>query len=367
MKQNDFGGISPISISSAPNVVRPLDNEEILERRGENAVLVQMIPCPCPDSKKTPDCKACYGGYIRTFQEFKEIVKETVAMQGIRGNRIYPRYYPIVSVQELTLTKNGEITPIEWAEINNQYIQLPGQNLLSYWNTIQISYRARMTEELTIEAKASNESRVKILGLENKQVILRVVDCYSESGDEPIGFMFDSILFKKRISGLIRVKVEVINTIKLAYREAKIDPANITPGNLKYQEGDIELTTSQGYKVSEGDIVTLLKYYLTADSYISWQEGETDFLPFGPVKEILRVFSKENDKIVEHFSGTDFVLMNQDKILWLKEKPRNGYSIRYSYHPSYRIQNFGAGGGNEDKNAPRTYIARPIPSWRSFQ
>ena len=367
MNRNDNGGSHPTIINQSPNVIRPIQNHELIDRRGEDAILLQLLPCPCPDSKKTPDCKYCYSGFIRVFQESLDIEDELINMDGIKGSSIYPRFYPIKSVNKIQLTLDGNTSDLPVSSINYDHIKLSDQTSLKYWNTVKASYKVDLIEKETVEIKGNGLLKLP-LKLKNK-IIVGIEDYFCEDDTiKPVGFNFDSLLFDKpTLDKFIRVKVKVITPIRIAYQTTKIDVGKTPNANLKVDVGDIDITLNHNYKVAEGDIITFLSMYLNANSRINYYPTKTDYLPYAPVKEIFHVFGIYNQKIKEYKEGIDFILESNEKIRWINEKPLDGYSIRYSYHPSYRIQNTGEGGGLENRNVVRTYHAKPVNSYRSFQ
>jgi hypothetical protein len=361
------GGKPPLSIPGAPNVVRQFDNSEMISRRGEDALVVQMLPCPCLEEQKKPDCPFCFSGFIRYFQDFIEVTDESANMEQVASNQIYTRFYPIKEVSKITLFQDRQSKPLPIKSIKEKYIELPDNHNLKYWNKVLITYRAINLEEITIEGNGNNDFRV-ILPIGNR-IIVGIKDYYSESGLTPIGFTFDSLLFSERSRDIsFKVILTTVPPTKVLYRIAKVEKEKTQKASIKLETGDIEIGFGDSDKVTEGDIVTLLKMYFTTSNYIRPNKNvDWDYIPFAPVKEIFTVFSKTDRGLVEHKQGTDFILESQEKIRWLTPRPDSGYTIRYSYHPSYRLQNSGEGGGNENRLSPRFFVGKPVPSYRSFQ
>lgn len=367
MSRQFEGGKPAVSMPGAPNVLKSFDNSETINRRGEDALIVQMLPCPCPEEKKTPDCKFCYSGYIRYFQDFIEVTDEPANMQAIQSNQIYTRFYPIKEVSKLTLYLDREVKELPIKSIQERYIELPENLNLKYWNRVLITYKALSLEEITLDGVGNNDFRV-VLPLQNK-IIVGIKEYYSPSGINPTGFMFDSLLFAERSKDItFRVTLVTVPPTKVLYRTAKIEKGKTDKAGIRLDTGEVEIGFTNSDKVAEGDIVTLLKMYFVTSSYIRKSKNiDWDYIPYAPVKEIYNVFSKNNSGIVEHKQGVDFILESQEKIRWLVPKPEDGYTIRYAYNPSYRLQNSGEGGGNENRLSPKFFVGKAVPSYRSFQ
>lgn len=361
------GGESPLNIPGSPNVVKTTGPEELIERRGESAIHISLMPCPCPEEKKIPDCPYCFNGFIKTYQEFKEINNELVSMEGVKKNSILPRWIPLHSVQELYYLENNKTIELSIDRLEPDKIILKQDSNLKYWNAVYISYRAKSIEEKQGSIDLNSPVRRVVIDTDNT-VIISVKEIYSEDKKEfikPIGFGYKSISFSSPVAGKLNYTILVLTPIKVAYHTVEQSPGFTEQSRLKLDTGEVKIVIPHGQKIIEGDIITLLTMYFTKSEYIKYKPGEYDFLTYAPVKEIFKVFSRGSSGIIEHKQGEEFDLISEDRVKWHVDKPKDGFSVQYSFHPSYRIQNTGE--GDENTNKPRTYSGKFVSNYRSLK
>lgn len=360
------GGVTPFSIQTKPNIFSPLRNEELLERRGESALWYRMSPCPCPQSERVPDCKFCYEGEIRTFQE-DLVIEEEIAWK-VDGNRLYTRYAPIESVQELKLFHRGEEKYLVPIKHTDSFIEIEEQ--LSYYHQVQIQYTVKLVESIQIEFMGNNEFETP-LDLKSK-FIIGVEELYSVSSDDiPIkinwkSFTLDSILLDNRSHGLYRAKVRVVNPVKIAYKTFSIEKRKGLPNSLiELPDGEMVAVMGAGYRMGEGDVITLLKSTQRHSQFVEFRPGDMDRMPYSPIVSVDTIITKEQNGFRRYKYGEDFLIFGDNRILWVTDKPRAGYTIIYDYHPSFRVTSFMEGGSGEDRSKPRQFKMKAIPSLHS--
>jgi hypothetical protein len=358
------GGVTPFPIQTKPNLFTPLRNEELLERRGESALWFRLSPCPCPQSERVPDCKFCLDGEIRTFQEDLEVVEE-IAWK-VDGNRLYTRYGPISSVDKLTFFHRGEERKLTPLRIESEYIEVAEQ--LEYYHQVQIDYKVKLVETIQVEFRGNNEFEVFPLQGQSKYLI-GIEELYRLSNAEsvPVKWMshtLNSIFFKDRTTATYRGKIRVINPVKVAYKTFSLDKRKGLPSSLiELPDGEVMAVMGSGYRMGEGDIITLLKSTNRHSQFVEFKTGDVDRLPYSPIASIDTVLAKDGNGLRTYKLGEDFVIFGDNRLRWISDKPRSGYTIIYDYHPSFRVTGFMEGGSGEDRAKPRQFKMKAIPSF----
>ncbi|MCG6170248.1 hypothetical protein [Leptospira sanjuanensis] len=365
MRRSGKGGQTPFSITTKPNVLTPLTNEEMIDRRGESALWFRLTPCPCPVEERIPDCRFCFEGWIRSFQETLEISEELAYK--VEGNKVYTRFAPIREVDSAILISRETHKPLSIKRIHDEFIEV--EETLKYWNSVLLKYKVSMLEEIYLEGICENEYEVfpkMPLG-----AIAHVLEAYSApEGQEPekldvTGNTFNSVVFARRVSGLVRLKVSFFNAVKVGYKTYRAEPDSrkIFSGSQNtFFDGDLMGVIGAGYRMGEGDIITLLVSTLRHSEFIPFQNSTLDTVSYSPIQNIDQVVSKGRNGLIYHKRGKDFILFGDSKIQWLTDKPRNGYSIIYDYHPTFRVSGFLEGGSGEDRDKPKIFKMKPIPN-----
>lgn len=359
------GGVTPFPIQTKPNLFTPLRNEELLERRGESALWFRLSPCPCPQSERVPDCKFCLDGEIRTFQEDLEI-EEEIAWK-VDGNKLFTRYGPISEVNKLTFFYRGQNKNITVKNIYPDYIEIAEQ--LEYYHQVQIDYKVKLVESIQIEFQGNNEFEVFPL-LGGNKYLIGIEELYKVNPDGSTSnfsyrsYTLNSIFFSERTTGTFRGKFKVINPVKVAYKTFSLEKRKGLPSSLiELPDGEVMAVMGSGYKMGEGDIITFLKSTHRHSQFIEFKTGDIDKLPYSPIATIDTVVAKDKNGLQNYKLGKDFVIFGDNRVLWISDKPRSGYTIIYDYHPSFRVTGFMEGGSGEDRSKPRQFKMKAIPSF----
>lgn len=362
MNKVGLGGSSPFAIPMRPNIITPLTPDETMERRGESVLHFRFKPCPCPPSDRNPDCKikGCYDGHVRDFQKTALIVEES--SYKIRGHEVFTRYSPIEAIEKAEVMGTPK-EELHVTEIFDDHFHVSAE--LEYWRSVAIDYRVKTIIEIVIEVEGENEYRLILPGMD-KRILVEVDAVYRRGINEPLDFIghdLTSIYFKERMNGSFNVKCKISRPFKIGYKTWTVDQSKTEPAKLNAQSGDLVVVVPTYFNLGTGDIITLLYSSLRHSQYVPFKEGNTDRLPYAPVKYIESLHSKENGKIVEKEWGKDFIVYGFDRLYWLTEKPRDGYSISYDYHPSFRVSEKIEGEGGEDRHKPKQFICKPISSF----
>ncbi|TGK41246.1 hypothetical protein [Leptospira andrefontaineae] len=364
MRKSGLGGETPFPISTKPNMFTPLSNEELLTRRGESALWYRLSPCPCPSGEKVPDCPFCFEGQIRTFQSELEI-QEEVSWK-VTGNQVWTRYAPISQIEEAILVTRGERKPLQIKGIFDEYFTI--EENLKYWNVVDLKYKVSMVEEISVEAIGVNE--FTLFPKLPQGMIVEVLEAYKILEDgvplrvQPIAFSLNSVTFSERTNGLYRLKVKFFSPIKIAYRTFNLDnKRGFEKSQIQFQDGEIMGVIGSGYRLGQGDIFTLVKSTLRQSEFVQVTNKETDRISYSPIAYIDSVISKGRNGLVTHIKELDFIQLGDSKIKWLRDKPKNGYTVIYDYYPSFRVTGFIEAGSGEDRPKPRVFKMKPVSSF----
>lgn len=367
MRKKGPGGFTVFSPSIRPNTFSPVGVEDTIERQGESVFWFRMQPCPCPQEQRTPDCAFCMDGQVRTFQRTRLIDQERVVEPN--GCVLAPRYAPVRKVVKATWFKENP-QDLTVQRINEDGTIQIAENL-KHWHAVDLTYEVDLIEEETVEGQGTGDYFVK---LPAAGVIVKAVEVFQQAPGqeaferiEPIGNTFDSLVFDRRIFGRIRAKVEVFPPVKIGYRTFDVEKGRTEWGGLTAETGELELIVPNSLLFGEGDIVTFLTSELRASHSVKFHPGTDDRMMFTPIVAVENVFGFEaglqSKRMREYREGEDFIILSAARIRWLRDKPQDGYTIMYRYHPSFRIQSHVEGSGGMDRRLPRQYRARPASTY----
>lgn len=363
MRKSVLGGSTPFSITTKPNVLTPLTNEEMIDRRGESAIWYRLTPCPCPQEERVPDCKFCFDGLVRTFQDELEISEEMAYK--VERNKIYTRYAPISEIVSATLISRETFKPLTVKRIHDEFFEV--EEDLKFWNSVLLKYKVKMEETLTVEGYGENEyvlfPKLPLGAITGVEEVFHIPQDSEPEEVEFSGFTFKSVVFPKRTNGLFRLKLKFQHPVKVAYKTFRVDSDArkiFDRSQITFQEGELMAVIGGGYKLGEGDLLTFLVSTLRHSEYIPYQPGNYDILSYSPIMNLDCIFSKGKKGLITHKKDEDFILFGDSKIKWITDKPRNGYSVIYDYHPTFRINGFIEGGSGEDRDKPKIFKMKSI-------
>lgn len=359
MRRVGRGGFTVFSPTIRPNVFSPVGVDDLLERHGESALWTRLQPCPCPSEERLPDCRLCLGGYVRSYQETTLIEAELCRAD---GHILFPRYAPVRRVVNAVRLSEGPL-PLTVKAIRETEIEVA--ETLKDWHAVNLTYEVSLAEWRELEANATGERRVRF----TVDGAITAVDrlFVGDRELEPMGFTFDSVLASERLFGPVRARVRVYPYIKIAYRTFELEADRKTERTRLIAEGgEVELTVANSYFLGEGDILTLMTAEVRAAQYIPFTAGDTDLVSYAPITRILNCVARTptttGERLTEYQEGEDFEILSNERIRWLGDKPRTGYSLLYGYHPSFRIGGAVEAAGGMDRRLPRKYRGRAASS-----
>ncbi|MCB1305055.1 MAG: hypothetical protein KDK37_12285 [Leptospiraceae bacterium] len=362
------GGFTVFNPTIRPNVFSPVGVEDLIDRRGESALWFRMQPCPCPVASRTSDCLVCFNSHVRSFQESVLIENERVQAD---GHSLFPRFAPVRKVNRTEWLGPGEGRPLTVDKIDPTRVLV--KEMLEEWSAVFIDYEVDLIEAQTFDKiRVHNDIFVQI----PTDAIIIGIEGVWESGDEDVdgrpldytGFGFHRITLKERFTGLVNVRLRLFRPIKIAYRTMDVGHKRTERAALPFESGEIEIIVPNSYLMGEGDIITFLTTTVRHSMYIEAKPGQVDRIAYSPVVELINCYSKArddkgNDRILQHTIGQDLILESSDRVRWLTDKPRGGYTLMYSYNPSFRIQEETTVAGGMDKRLPRQYRAKAASSY----
>lgn len=364
MKRTGQGGYSPFNIPTRPNAFTVLKPDEVIERRGESALIYRYKPCPCPQIERIPDCKiiGCSGGNIRTFQE-TALIDEEVSWK-VNGNYVHTLYSPIDTVEKIEVYVSGKPRTLEVLEVENDKIKV--SETLEYWRKVNLRYRVKMFSEIILTDKVILPVRYYIPPLDSKYAMVDVIEAYANKKNiMPLisGKDMKGIYFQENIYGDITLKISIMSAVKLGYHSWNDNKEKSEQGKFVFDSSELQVVAPTYVQLSEGDVVSFLVSAIQTSQYVPFKTGNDDYLTYSPIKTVESIHVKENGKIVEKKKGIDYSVFRQDRIRWITPKPLSGYSVTYEYHPTYRVTARIEGEGSEDRRKPFMYTLKAVSSF----
>ena len=334
-----LGKDSPVVLSlGKPNY------EAMLARHGQDVRWMTAKKCTCvlENGKPDPRCKKCNGsGEIYDYQ--KEVI-ETVRIRVIHGIAELPQENIGCEIIRAYDNLGVNFTPVQMG----QYIEFenPKRKLIN-GETIDIVIKQATTTEIEESAlEYTGNGFYRVPGALADRSTLEGVD-YQAPGDitevdtvlDDEGKEIDILEFRN-------------NTILLNDKEARrplkafgikylkpyrffVLSQNLNDEDealLKLHQGDAVSTFQYKYKVSEGDIITVLSGANVRKTVIK----RSDILPDYFISGVLYLANSKR----EFTEGADFIIAGTNKFHWLCDDPPvsgENISVTYEYYPTYRV------------------------------
>ena len=365
------GGTTPFSPTPRPNVFSQIGANDMIERVGEQALWFRMQPCPCPPMKRIPDCTLCLSGEVRSFQRTRLIESEQAY---VVGSRLYTRWGPIekaISAVRRSGRDRGRNLKIKRIGHDSTGWYIEVDERLEYYAATSVTYEVAMIQPRHIEGELDNSSvldpgaiadgwylaGVRNLAIDGKEL---VVDGHLADKEKMVSVNLSKIFLSGRMSGEYRAELETVSSIGIAYRTADVSFSKSSRGSISLEQGQVEIITPSDIILGQGDIITFLTTRARIAHYVGYTTKRYDYLAFSPVAEIDNITARyrltdgsETLRTLEQ--DVDYRLVSRERIEWLTDKPPGGYSVLYTYHPSYRILPGYTGSGGLNRNTPRQY------------
>jgi len=361
-----LGRNSPVVLSLGKS-----NYEAMLDRHGQNVrwMIAKKCTCVLETGRVNPKCKKCNAsGEIYDFQ--KEII-DTIRIRVIHGVAELPEENIGCEIIRAYDNLGVNYNPIQMG----QYVEFENpKRMLSNGETIDLVIKQATTteiEEAILERIGNGFYRVPN-ALANRST-LEGVD-YRAPGDiTDIGSVLDNDgkeidIFEFR-NDTVRLDDKDVSFPIKAFGIKFLKPyrffvlsQNLNDEDealLKLHQGDAVSTFHYKYKVSEGDVITVLSGANTRKAVIKRRpSGYDDILPDYFVSGVSYIANSDR----EFIEGKDFIIVGANKIHWICDfQPAEGdnLSVTYEYYPTYRVhKSIAQLRTSEDQRIPRKAVLK---------
>lgn len=352
----------------------------LISRHGQYVRILESRKCPCvkEDGHPSNGCKKCRGeGEVYHYQ--RELLETDEINHVTQTNRckIEPYRVPLlrpVRVERLLPSKIGGIEPYDIESYDSNSIIIKTDHPPRRYHAIRLSYYFDrydyiQGEQLIRSKKVNTLFKAPSVLLDPKYLhsqhievsgdIVLIEKLYSDTK------IYTNYEYSKNLI-FIHGNIPDNEIIYADYYYAK--PAQVIPSKMDNSEeivqkairlpmGELNIGLEPWWDIGRGDLITFLMTEYIHDEIIT-HSGTTDKLSQFDVSSLpSQIYSKEN----VFDEGSDYFLFNYRYVLWFGRKPMIGekYSIRYKYHPTYRVGNQEAEPNNLDsKQFPKVVRAK---------
>jgi hypothetical protein len=354
----------------------------MIQRHGLYVRILESRKCPCIKEDGHPDnsCTKCRGeGEIYQYQ--RELLETDELNYVTMQNRckIEPYRIPLlrpISVERMLPERQGGIReyPVESFDGENIYIAAEHppapyyQMRLSYYFD---RYDYIQGEELTQNAVVPEIFKSEAVTLESQYIhaqhievsgdIVSIERLYSDTQEyTSFSYSKNMIIIEGNIASGERVYADMYYA----------SPARAIPSRMEYSDnevqktmrlpmGELSLAVDPWWNVGRGDLFTFLMVEFIQDEVIT-HSGISDRVSQFDVSNLPSQIQSETDTFK---NGTDYILFGYREIRWIGKKPSVGdkYSVRYRYHPTYRVGDMEAEINNLDSKQFSKIV--PVKLW----
>lgn len=358
MNQKGLGYNSPIQLRLSRD-----NYEAMLSRHGQYVRLLYGHRCPCVTTNNRPDphCDRCHGdGWLYRHPESTlEIVDARIT--GDATAKVSDRYR-IRSVRSLRDSSGVDVPVLSYS---GREITFDPPRRIPHYEVLEAFIENALRHEASgVPAIYLGNGTVQCSNLAHElpwgQVpydIAEVSRLYNETTGEE--YTVESTYTNHIVfSGTTMPQPDEAVLADLSYAKPVLFGVLNQATNkadqrfLEDVQGDASMIFPASYRVSEGDIVTLMAAEHQRKQIITKTDGEYDRLPDYFVRE---VYAIETDALT-YTPGVDFALWDRNTIHWITTPPEAGttLSLFYSVHPTYRVlREFPGSRSSENQNFPR--------------
>lgn len=352
---------------------RPDEQEAVIRRQGQTCRILQATLCPCNAGGK-PDlyCTLCHGkGFQYRFQAEMTVLEENSEHGGINGrpiDRVYPWWEPIVAVDRvqffITEVQGGsfDYNVVSFDDTSILISPPAGRKLPLRHEPLKVSYRYRMADRIAGEnsrhdgswtvwpnALEINTQRTsnpfQIFG--DISAVTKVKNLTQGITYSVGGFNKQSIYLTPRANpaeapqptDVLEVDYERVMPSAVAIMQIETRRAMERWGP-DFKVGDVEGVFAGGWRVSKGDVVTILGSSVRYDAVIKRGDGAYDELPAFDVREVVGDITDVDGN--RYVNGTHFAVRDYNNLTWLgSTKPALGknYAVQFLYRMTFRVWN----------------------------
>lgn len=339
-----LGGQSPYDLRIRPNIFKPLDFDEAIDRHGQPVRWLKAQPCPVIKTTGQHDlkCQVCHGrGEIYDYQrdywyEGEESPHGLKDPNVGQADKVVFWDAPVRSVKRVYKLVDGGVIeyPVVSHDERSAIISAPdGHCLPEYYDPIRTDYSVDLWSQFSCEFDP--DGFIYRLPLKDDEFITKISVARHKSLESNLkvnSFNVRTVYLDSLPSGKIEIRGYKSRCAIMA-----IMPFESSVGmNLKsyeHVEGDMIGLCSDSYRIGKGDVITSLVMKQRSPELLVRGEGPFDLMAYYDVAEIDGDILDEDG--IYYANGVDFVLWDYNKIRWMHSQPRVG--ARYSVSPIERL------------------------------
>lgn len=370
---------SVFSISASPEKFISLISDH-----GCLARLMRARKCPCDSRTGSPNmyCNLCHGdGFIYNFQRKLLQVDEDSDVKGDR-TVVLPFRVPVLEplkVERLLPAEQGGNKTYNITDFDTSSITISGSPLPKYYHKMRVSYYFDRfdyisNDEVTVntnvktltttgtlfdgESKFGNPLRVH-------GDIAEIIEIRRPSDD----YIFQNYTFRKNKIFLAATEPDpeqgdvLVTYFYVPVEKALPNDLETTEDKEKWMHflssGAVRFGLKPWFELGQGDLITVLVTEF-------WRDEVLQHSTVGVDKLLEFDISRIDDEIIDqdgnkYYENEDFILRPFRDIVWIGNQPNPGkrISLRYGYHPTYRIfQNNPVPNNLENKQFPNVVMAK---------
>ncbi len=321
--------------------------DALIGRHGQHVRWMRADKCPCVLANGRPDlsCQYCSGdGWRYSFQTAVQEFGKTATVVNTGICEFPEKIAKAISIKDY-LENEFTVSAI----LGDKHVKFAGSRVPDLNEELTVSYeRSLIKSEHQAACSYAGNSVLTVNSLKKSSAygdvlfdLLSAASVYNKTKDETYTV---SSLHQNRITFTYSVEPEVGDDIKanVTYIEPFVFAVLNQSKRIADQrfmdevQGDSWMTFPDGYKVNEGDVVTLLIGTNTRKRIITKSATGYDKIPEFFVTDIKKV---EIESQV-YAKDTDYTLWGKNQIKWLgATKPAGGdnYSVFFEYYPTYRV------------------------------
>jgi hypothetical protein len=338
-----LGKNSPIVLSLGKS-----NYESMLARHGQNVRWMVAKKCTCvlENNRVDPKCKKCNGsGEIYDYQ--KEFI-DNIRIRIIHGVAELPMENIGCEIIRAYDNLGVDFTPIQMG----QFVEFenPKRNLIN-GETVDLIIKQATTneiEEAALEHIGNGFYRVPNVLADRSTLegvdyrapgdLIGIDAVFDRDGNEIDIFEYRNDTVRLNDKGanhpLTAFGIKFLKPYKFFVLSQNLNDED--EALLKLHQGDAVSTFQYKYKISEGDVITVLSGANTRKTIIKRRHADyDDILPDYFVSGV-SYFANSQREFIE---GADFIIVGANKIHWLCDPPIEGdnLSVTYEYYPTYRV------------------------------
>lgn len=356
----------------------------LIENHGVLTRLMRARKCPCVSKTGSPNmyCNLCHGdGFIYNFQrkllqvdEDSDVLGDRTVilpfrvpvLEPLKVERLLPeeqggnKVYNIVSFNTSSITISGNPLPKNYHKMRVSYYFDRFDYVLKDAVTVNTNTKTLTTTKTLYEGGSKFGNPLKVHG--DIAEILEI----SRPGDN---YIFTNYTFRKNKIFLGAGEPDPVQgDVLVTYFFVPVEKA--LPNDLDTTEdkekwmhflssGAVRFGIKPWFELGQGDLITVLVSEF-------WRDEVLQHSGVGVDKLLEFDISRVDDEIIDengnkYHENEDFILRPFRDIVWIGNQPNPGkrISIRYGYHPTYKIfQNNPVPNNLENKQFPNVVLAK---------